>query len=161
MSRVCLAEPSAQGCLAGPLREGLFCFDEMCGKPQHEHPRRASLTQRRLCVAVSEHAIREQHCKALEPCIAASASFSRAPVPSACPAAKHPLIALYSPRERAGSGQDTRQILYGVSHSQGSFMQLGIKMASVSITGSIWESWLLVSVPFCWFLSCLLPSLMS
>ena len=37
-------------------------------------------------------------------------------------------------------------------------MQLGVKMASVSITGSIWESsWLLVFVPLCWFLSFLLP----
>lgn len=40
-------------------------------------------------------------------------------------------------------------------------MQLGFKLASVSVTGSIWESWLLGSVAFCWFLSFLLPSLMS
>lgn len=49
----------------------------------------------------------------------------------------------------AGRGQDTGQILYGVSHSQAGFMQLGVKIASVSATGSIWESWLLVFVPLC------------
>lgn len=53
-------------------------------------------------VAVREHAIGEQHCKALEPCLAASASFSRAPVPSACRAATHPLIPPpHSPRARS------------------------------------------------------------
>lgn len=67
-----------------------MCLDEVCGKAQHECPRRAALTQHR--VAVREHAIGEQHCKALEPCLAGSASFSRAPVPSACRAATHPLI---------------------------------------------------------------------
>lgn len=40
-------------------------------------------------------------------------------------------------------------------------MQLGFRMTSVSVTGSIWESWLLVSVSSCWFLSFLLPPLMS
>ena len=36
-------------------------------------------------------------------------------------------------------------------------MQLGVKVAFESVTGSIWESWLLVFVPLCGFLSFLLP----
>lgn len=69
----------------------------------------------RLRVAVREGTIGEQHCKALEPCLAASTSFSRAPVPSACCAATIPLIPPpHSPRARSWkrSGYQTDTLVF-------------------------------------------------
>lgn len=109
----------------------------------------------RVHVSVREHTTGEQHCKAS---FAALRSPVQQPVlPSVELQCLLPVMLPHSLAslllgllERgAGRGQDTSQILYSVLYSQGSFMQLGIKMANYGEYLGILASWFcsLVLIP--------------